>query len=95
MRWKAKKIIGMVVSGTPKTEYRRNDGTKSEKCRLYIQSLTSDGDIVEELAVTCSGELANYFYYRGMVEIEYVQRVHSPKPNIFINEAYALNIRVV
>jgi hypothetical protein len=51
--------------------------------------------MVEEICVNCSGEFANYFHFRGMVDVEYVLRVYSPKPNVFVNDAYALRIKAV
>ena len=95
MKLKARKITGKVVSGTDRKKYKKTNGDLSEKCKLHVRSLPTEEGVVEELAITCSGELANYFYYRGMVEVEYVVRVYSPDTNVLINDAYALNIRVV
>ena len=90
-----KHLVGCILDGTPKQEYIKNNGDKGEKCRLYIQSQPNNEGAVSEVAVTCCGELANFFYYRGMVDVQYVQRVYNPKPNIFINDAYAVDIKVV
>lgn len=95
MKTVAKKIIGSVVSGTDRKKYVKRNGTKSEKCKLHIRSLPTAEGYVEEIAITCSGELANYYYYRGMVEVEYVIHVCSPDANVFINDAYALKITVL
>ena len=95
MKNKAKTIRGLVISSSEKKSFRRQDGSLSEKCRLYIRSVPDADDMVEEICVNCSGEFANYFHFRGMVDVEYVLRVYSPKPNVFVNDAYALRIKAV
>ena len=90
-----KHIVGYVINGSTKESYIKSNGEKGEKCRLHIQSLPTHDGTIAEVAITCSGEMANYFYYRGMVDVQYVQRVYSPRPGIFINDAYAIDIKVM
>ena len=88
-------IVGYIVKSSPKETYTKKNGEKGEKCRLHIQSQPNPDGSISKVAITCCGELANYFYYRGMVEVQYVQRVYNPRPDIFINDAYALDIKVM
>ena len=90
-----KQIVGYIINSSSKESYTKKSGEKGEKCRLHIQSQPNSDGSISEVAITCCGELANYFYYRGMVEVQYVQRVYNPRPGIFINDAYALDIKVV